>query len=319
MLKQSGIIFSLGLALIISLCVPPHCQARPSQKSLSIENASRATAALIKITPRPDGKFLLEPLTAPPKALVIPPSPPTKKGERNVPIPPTSQQHNMITPCDLSRLVLSKVRHARYAWGASLENGSATDCSGFTRYIYRLCKIDLPRTSAEQSQVGQEVTRRMDFSKLEAGDLLFFRQGGRSVGHAGVYLGEGKMIHASNAKGGVTVTELDQGYYVNNFVVAKRVFEKQYKWSAYPGLTPAARNRNLDSPVATLPSAPTSKMLPTLWPNLLSRCLSQFRLRLIVGPLDPLHLNQALVLPRQGQIIVELHPKPGFRAAAESF
>jgi hypothetical protein len=172
----------------------------------------------------------------------------------------------MVTPWDLSQLVLSKVRHARYAWGASLENGSATDCSGFTRYIYRLCKIDLPRTSAEQAQVGQEVTRRMDFSKLEAGDLLFFRQGGRSVGHAGVYLGEGKMIHASNAQGGVTVTELDQGYYVNNFVVAKRVFEKEYKWATYPGLSPAVRYRDWDSSGATLPPS-IPKPLTTFLPD----------------------------------------------------
>jgi cell wall-associated NlpC family hydrolase len=297
MLKRSGIIFSLGLALIISLCVPPYCQGEPGKKTHSSENAIQATPPPMKITPRPDGKFLLEPLTAPPKGLIIPVSRPTQKGESSGHIPPISQ--NMVTPLDISQLVLSKVRHARYSWGASLENGSSTDCSGFTRYIYRRCNIDLPRTSAEQAEVGQEVTRRMDFSKLEAGDLLFFRQGGRSVGHAGIYLGEGKMIHASRSGGGVEVAELDQGYFINNFVVAKRVFEKQYKWPVHPGLSPAARTRNLDSPVATLPSA--------------------FRLRLIVGPLDPLHLNQTLVLPRQGQIIVKLHPKPGFRAAAECF
>lgn len=265
MLKQSGVIFGLGLALIISLCVPPHCQARPSQKSLSIENASRATAALIKITPRPDGKFLLEPLTAPPKALVIPPSPPTKKGERSVLIPPTSQQH-MITPWDLSQLVLSKVRHARYAWGASLENGSATDCSGFTRFIYRACGINLPRTSAEQARVGQVVAHQLDCSKLESGDLLFFRQGRRAVGHAGIYLGDGKMIHATSAGGGVAVTELDQGYYVNNFVVAKRVLEKKYRWPSFPGLRAAARYRDWDSSGATLlPSIP--KPLTTFLPE----------------------------------------------------
>jgi hypothetical protein len=128
-----------------------------------------------------------------------------------------------------------------------------------------MCKIDLPRTSAEQAQVGQEVTRRMDFSKLEAGDLLFFRQGGRSVGHAGVYLGEGKMIHASNAQGGITVTELGQGYYVKNFVVAKRVLEKKYRWPSFPGLSPAARYRDWDSPVLTLSPVPRP-LLKIFWP-----------------------------------------------------
>ncbi|MCK9377389.1 MAG: C40 family peptidase [Syntrophobacterales bacterium] len=170
-------------------------------------------------------------------------------------------------------MVLSKVRRARYAWGESLETGSATDCSGFTRFIYRLCKIELPRTSAEQSRVGQEVTHRLDFSKLQAGDLLFFREGKRSVGHAGIYLGEGKMVHATSNAGGVVVSELDQDYYVNNFVVAKRVLEKRYKWADFPGLSPAARNRDWDSPVLTpsplprpLPPPLPKPLLKMFWP-----------------------------------------------------
>ena len=59
-------------------------------------------------------------------------------------------------------------------------------------------------------------------------DLLFFRRGGRNVGHAGIYLGEGKMIHASNHRYGVTVTDLRQPYYEGTFEVAKRVFEVKY-------------------------------------------------------------------------------------------
>lgn len=273
MLKRSGIILSLVLALIISFGTPSQSQARPSQKPLSIENATRATAPSIKITPRPGGKFILDPLTAPPKSLNIPPSPPTQKGERSDGLRPTSQ--NTIETRSFIQLVLSKVRHAHYAWGASLETGSATDCSGFTRFIYRMCKIDLPRTSAEQAQVGKVVTQTMDFAKLAPGDLLFFRQVGRSVGHAGIYLGGGKMIHASSSGGGVEVTELDRGYYVNNFVVAKRVFEKTYKWISFPGLSPANRNRDWDSPMAT-PTAtpkpllfiarPVAMLLKIFWP-----------------------------------------------------
>lgn len=273
MLKRSGIIFSLGFSLIISLCVPPWCQAEPGRTTHSSEMAVRATPPLIKITPRPDGKFLLEPLTPPPKSLIIPPSPPTQKGERTGSTPPTS--YNQTAPGSFIQLVLSKVRHARYVWGTSLETGSATDCSGFTQYIYRICKIDLPRSSAEQAEVGKEVTRSMDFSKLEAGDLLFFRDSGRAVGHVGLYLGEGKMIHAASSRAGVTVSELDQEYYVNNFVVAKRVFEKTYKWAAHPGLSPVARNRDWDFPVATALSVPkpllfiarpVAMLLKIFWP-----------------------------------------------------
>jgi len=48
------------------------------------------------------------------------------------------------------------------------------------------------------------------------------------VGHAGIYLGEGKMIHASNHRNGVIVTDLRQGYYGGTLEVAKRVFEVKY-------------------------------------------------------------------------------------------
>ena len=258
-----GFILSLGLALIISPGIAPQCQAEQGKKTWNSYEVIRPAPPLIKITPRPDGKFLLEPLTQPPKALIIPPSPPTQKGERTGHIPPVS--YNQIAPGSFIQLVLSKVRHARYVWGASLETGSATDCSGFTQYIYRMCKINLPRSSTEQAQVGKVVTRRMNFSKLESGDLLFFRDSGRAVGHVGIYLGGGKMIHAASNAGGVTVSELDQDYYVNNFVVARRVIEKKYKWPVFPGLSAAERNRDFSVGIA----APLPKPWPASLPNLL--------------------------------------------------
>ena len=188
------------------------------------------TPPLMKVIPQRDGKFLLEPLTAPKKTLNTPLTQPKKDaGGDRVSSSPSS--YNKFEPWDFSELILSQAkayRHAPYARGASLETGSATDCSGFVQFIYHGFKINLPRSSAEQAQVGKVVTCQMDFSKLLPGDLLFFRRGGRSVGHAGIYLGEGKMIHASNYRYGVTVTDLREPYYENTFVVAKRVFTVQY-------------------------------------------------------------------------------------------
>lgn len=111
----------------------------------------------------------------------------------------------------------------RYSWGGSLETGAATDCSGFTQFIFRHgFSINLPRSSVEQAQVGQVVTRKMDFSKLLPGDLLLFSDQERPIGHAGIYLGHGMMVHASSARGKVVITDVRQGYYHDNFVVAKR-------------------------------------------------------------------------------------------------
>lgn len=119
-----------------------------------------------------------------------------------------------------------------YCRGASLRTGRATDCSGFVQYVYKKANIELPRASAEQALVGEVAASRMDFSRLTAGDLLFFRDGGQHIGHVGIYLGEAKMIHASNNHRGVTVSDLHQPYYLKNFVVAKRLLEES------PGKTP---------------------------------------------------------------------------------
>jgi cell wall-associated NlpC family hydrolase len=192
-------------------------------------NPVAETAPLMKVTPQRDGRFLLEPLT-PKKTLNTPLTQPPRQVEKSDRVSSAPPQYNTSEPWDFSELILSQAkayRHAPYARGASLETSSATDCSGFVQFIYHRFKIDLPRSSAEQAEVGKVVTRQMDFSKLLPGDLLFFRRGG-PVGHAGIYLGEGKMIHASNHRYGVTVTDLRQPYYEGTFEVAKRVFEVKY-------------------------------------------------------------------------------------------
>jgi cell wall-associated NlpC family hydrolase len=187
------------------------------------------TAPLMKVTPQRDGKFVLEPLT-PKKTLNTPITQPSKQEAKDDRVSSAPPKYNTSEPWNFSELILSQAnayKHARYARGASLANSSATDCSGFVQFIYHGFKIDLPRSSAEQARVGKVVTRQMDFSKMLPGDLLFFRRGG-PVGHAGIYLGEGKMIHASNHRYGVTVTDLRQPYYQGTFEVAKRVFEVKY-------------------------------------------------------------------------------------------
>ena len=109
-------------------------------------------------------------------------------------------------------------RGTRYRYGAM--SRSATDCSGFTGQVYRSVGVRLPRTSREQATVGQSVSR----GSLKPGDLVFFRTShGNRISHVGIYQGNGKFIHASNPRGGVTVSNLTDGYYANRFVTARRV------------------------------------------------------------------------------------------------
>jgi cell wall-associated NlpC family hydrolase len=186
------------------------------------------TPPLIRVVPQRDGRFLIEPLSPKKPGGALSNASPTR-GKEVPQLPPT--KYLTSEPWNFSELIMAMAQHYKgspYARGANLGSSGATDCSGFVQYIYQGFKIDLPRSSAEQAQVGKVVTRNMDFSKLLPGDLLYFRRGGRSVGHAGIYLGEGKMIHASNRRLGITVTDLRQDYYEGTFVVAKRVFEVKY-------------------------------------------------------------------------------------------
>jgi cell wall-associated NlpC family hydrolase len=115
--------------------------------------------------------------------------------------------------------------NAPYRRGASLERGRATDCSGFVQYIYGNFDIDLPRSSAEQSQAGKLAALEMNFAQLMPGDLLFFKRSGQRIGHVGIYMGEGKMIHAADHRQGVTITDLRQSRLGRAFVMAKRVLK----------------------------------------------------------------------------------------------
>lgn len=86
--------------------------------------------------------------------------------------------------------------------GTSLTNG--TDCSGFTMRVYEHFGYNLPRTSGEQSKVGTKVSLK----NIKKGDLLFYNHGGR-IGHVSMYIGNGKVIHASNPSSGIKISSVN--------------------------------------------------------------------------------------------------------------
>ena len=95
------------------------------------------------------------------------------------------------------------------------------------QFIYKQANIDLPRSSSEQARVGMTVAHTLDFAIMRPGDLLFFGDRGRHIGHVGIYLGDGKMIHASDRRRGVIISDLRQSSLEGAFVVAKRLVELQ--------------------------------------------------------------------------------------------
>ena len=108
----------------------------------------------------------------------------------------------------------------RYVWGA-VGKGGTFDCSGFTNYVYKKNGIHIPRTSFNQSKYGAYVSR----NNLQKGDLIFFDTSKRHKGyvnHVGIYLGNGKFIHASSAKKKVVITSLKKKFYSRCYVGARR-------------------------------------------------------------------------------------------------
>jgi cell wall-associated NlpC family hydrolase len=104
-----------------------------------------------------------------------------------------------------------------YRFGGSGRRG--IDCSSFVQQVFRKLDVKLPRSAREQYWMGNEVPR----AELQRGDLLFFRTYARFPSHVGIYLGDGKMIHASSRSRRVVVTEIDTPYYRKRYIGAKRV------------------------------------------------------------------------------------------------
>jgi cell wall-associated NlpC family hydrolase len=81
------------------------------------------------------------------------------------------------------------------------------DCSGLIRYVMSAFDLSLPRTAALQALIGREVPR--DPASMRPGDLLTFGTGKR-ITHIGIYVGNGRYIHASSGSGRIIESELDR-------------------------------------------------------------------------------------------------------------
>ena len=102
--------------------------------------------------------------------------------------------------------------------GNSAETGF--DCSGFVRNIYeQTAGLLLPRSAAQQAAATQKIER----SDLQPGDLVFFNTMRRAFSHVGIYLGDGKFIHAPKPGAEVRVEDMGVSYWARRFDGARRV------------------------------------------------------------------------------------------------
>ena len=93
------------------------------------------------------------------------------------------------------------------------------DCSGFVGYLFReVVNLSLPRSAREIWRIGNPV----EADQLEPGDLVFFNTMRRPLSHVGVFIGDGKFIHAPRSGSEVRIEDMRQAYWDRRFTGARR-------------------------------------------------------------------------------------------------
>ncbi|BBH47600.1 C40 family peptidase [Pseudomonas sp. KU43P] len=113
-----------------------------------------------------------------------------------------------------------------YRWGGNTPD-SGFDCSGLIGYVYRdAAGISLPRSTREMIVMRAPTVA---VNALQSGDLVFFAtSGGSQVSHAGIYVGEGRFVHAPSAGGTVRLDYLSNSYWAKAYLQAKRVLPPEH-------------------------------------------------------------------------------------------
>ena len=140
------------------------------------------------------------------------------------PPPPATKAWPQVTPADpaAASAVLMRVLGlvgTPYRYGGNTPE-SGFDCSGLVNYVFRdMLALNLPRTSRELAAMQGP---RIEPQRLAAGDLVFFGDKG-NVWHVGIYVGEGRFVHAPSTGGTVRLDHLEGPYWRDHYTGAKRV------------------------------------------------------------------------------------------------
>lgn len=126
-----------------------------------------------------------------------------------------------IGPTDNHKLYIESAEWTGVSYRPGGDSKQGTDCSGFTCRIYeKVYRTKLPRSTEEQKKESRTIGKR----HLREGDLVFFtsKRSGNKPAHVGIYLKEGKFVHASTSKG-VIVSSLQEKYYIDNWLSGGRI------------------------------------------------------------------------------------------------
>lgn len=135
----------------------------------------------------------------------------------------------LITSCQQTQTVntstaLAATRIAKSMIGQPYHYGGQSpggfDCSGLVWYSYKKVGVKTARTSKDLRKQAKKISRK----KMRAGDLVFFK-GWVRTGHVGMYLGNGRFVHAPSSGKKVKVDRLDNGYWHDHFKSAGRIVD----------------------------------------------------------------------------------------------
>ena len=104
-----------------------------------------------------------------------------------------------------------------YRYGG--QSPSGFDCSGLVHYAYLDAGVSTPRTTQQLWSAARTIKQ----DELQAGDLLFFRIDGK-MSHVGIYLGEGRFVHAPQSGRSVSVASLEMPFYRQALIRTARIY-----------------------------------------------------------------------------------------------
>ena len=144
-----------------------------------------------------------------------------RPGARSQPVPRAWPSVQPADPAKANAVLMRAISlvGTPYRYGGNTPEGGF-DCSGLVNYVYRdMLDLRLPRTSRELAAVQGP---RIAPERLASGDLVFFGSGG-TVSHVGIYVGEGRFVHAPSSGGTVRLDRLDGSWWRDHYSGARRL------------------------------------------------------------------------------------------------